>query len=231
MVESTSTRSLTVTDTLREMLLEGEFLPETRLQEVSLAEKMQVSRTPVREALRVLAKDGLLIYAPNRGYIVRRFTFEDIIKAFRVRAALEGLGARMAAENGLSDEARTELDNCIEEAEELLKTDLCQADNYQVWREMNARFHMGILKQSDNELLMRCAKDSRRIPIVFNGSFKWYAFENFRRSHEHHKMILEAVKNGYGERAEWMMKEHIYSAAEILKEHFKHNEFKIGATN
>lgn len=231
MVESTSTRSLTVTDTLREMLLEGEFLPETRLQEVSLAEKMQVSRTPVREALRVLAKDGLLIYAPNRGYIVRRFTFEDIIKAFRVRASLEGLGARMAAENGLSDESRAILDKCIEEAEELLDTDLCQADNYQVWREMNKRFHMEILKGSDNELLMRCAKDSRRIPIVFNGSFKWYAFENFRRSHEHHKMILEAVKNGHGERAEWMMKEHIYSAAEILKEHFKHNEFKIGATN
>lgn len=225
MNESTATRSLSVAEQLREMLLQGEFAPETRLQEVSLAEKMKVSRTPVREALRVLAKDGLLIYSPNRGYMVRRFTAEDILKAFRVRAVLEGLGARMAAEQGLDDESIATFQEILDQSELLLDKDLRQEENYSQWRELNKQFHVTILMLADNELLVRCAKTSRTIPIVFNGSFKWYHFEDFRRSHDHHKLIFDAMKKGQGERADRLMQEHIYTASEILKEHFEHNDF------
>lgn len=215
--DSPITRSLTVTEHLRDMLLNGEFAPETRLQEVTLAAKMNVSRTPVREALRILAKDGLLIYAPNRGYMVRRFTLEDLVKAFRVRSVLEGLGARMAAERGLDDATEQVLQGALDEAEALLLKDLKQEDNFKQWRLMNRRFHNTILTHADNDILVRCTKHSRSIPIVFNGSFKWYQCEDFRRSQWHHEAIFDAIKNRQGERADRMMQEHIYSATEILK--------------
>jgi len=88
------------------------------LQEVSLAEKMQVSRTPVREALRVLAKDGLLSYAPNKGYMVKGFSLKNVLEAFQVRAVLEGLAARLTAESGLTETSRQELVKCIKEGDE-----------------------------------------------------------------------------------------------------------------
>ncbi|HET8707622.1 MAG TPA: GntR family transcriptional regulator, partial [Pseudomonadales bacterium] len=103
MNDANQTRSFSVADRLREMILRGDFGPEARLQEIQLANLMDVSRTPIREALRMLAKEGLLNYAPNRGYQVRKFSLDDILAAFRVRAVLEGLGCRLIAEKGLSE--------------------------------------------------------------------------------------------------------------------------------
>src|SRR6476620_6160473 len=68
-----NTRSQTVIQKLREMILSGELISGTRLHEVPLSENLQVSRTPVRDALSVLAHEGLLEYRPNRGYVVKRF--------------------------------------------------------------------------------------------------------------------------------------------------------------
>src|SRR5262245_60260688 len=68
-----NTRSQTVIQKLREMILSGELISGIRLHEVPLSENLQVSRTPVRDALSVLAHEGLLDYRPNRGYVVKRF--------------------------------------------------------------------------------------------------------------------------------------------------------------
>ena len=116
------TRSLNITETLREQLLQGEFAPHSRLQEIALAERMGVSRTPIREALSVLARDGLLEYAPNRGYTVRHFSLDDILSAFRVRAVLEGLGCRLLAEKGLPADTETQLQHAIAWGETLLQS-------------------------------------------------------------------------------------------------------------
>ena len=120
MVEKTNTRSLSVTEDLREQLLAGAFAPDSRMQEVALAERMQVSRTPIREALRALEQDGLLIYQPNKGYVVRRFELSDILKVFRVRAVLEGLGARIAAEEGLSAQQQGDMEASLVWGERLI---------------------------------------------------------------------------------------------------------------
>lgn len=216
-----STRSLNLTDALREMLLQGEFEPNTRLQETWLAERMQVSRTPIREALRVLAKDGLLEYAPNRGYSVRHFSLDDIISAFRVRSVLEGLGCRLIAERGMSADVDQSLQSILDWGEDLLISGQLERQQYDDWREMNKQFHLAILLETNNELLIRFARQSRNIPIVFNGSFRWYSPREFRRAHDHHQVIHEAMKNQQPERADFMMQEHIMHAAEILKKNYK----------
>lgn len=216
-----STRGLNVTEILREQLLQGEFAPNSRLQETALAERLQVSRTPIREALRVLARDGLLDYEPNCGYSVREFSLEDILSAFRVRSVLEGLGCRLIAERGMSQPLDDTLRAALAEAETILaKGDVAGADLDQ-WREMNKTFHLAILLETQNELLIRFAKSSRNIPIVFNGSFKWYSMRAFQRAQDHHHAIYMAMKNQQPERADFMMQEHVLHAAEILKTHYK----------
>lgn len=220
MAEAQRTRSLSVAEVLREKLLQGEFAPDSKLQEVALAEDMQVSRTPIREALRALAKDGLLDYAPNRGYTVRRFLLDDIIKAFRVRAVLEGLGCRFLAEAGISEALTEKLAACIAQGDRLLEQNPMANGDFSEWREMNRQFHLAILLETENDLLIRFAGVSRNIPIVFNGSFKWYTEADFRRSQDHHRVIADAMGKGQAERADRMMQEHIYQASEIIRAHF-----------
>ncbi len=75
-----------------------------RLFEVSLAETLEISRTPVREALSRLAEEGLLDRLPNGGFVVRRFGYEDVIDSIELRGVMEGTAARLAAERGASPE-------------------------------------------------------------------------------------------------------------------------------
>lgn len=218
--DSQPTRSINITEALREQLLQGEFAPNSRLQEIALAERMGVSRTPIREALSVLARDGLLEYAPNRGYTVRHFSLDDILSAFRVRAVLEGLGCRLLAEQGLTDDTDQRLQQALRRGEQLLQEAQLQQGQFDEWRDMNKAFHLAILLATQNDLLIRFAKISRNIPIVFNGSFKWYTLKDFHRSQDHHEVIYSALKNRQPERADFMMQEHILQAAEILRRNY-----------
>ncbi len=217
---SKSTRSINVTELLREQLLGGEFAPNTRLQETALAKRMGVSRTPIRESLRVLAKDGLLNYAPNRGYSVRPFSLEDIVAAFRVRSVLEGLGCRLIAERGMGTELNKRLADTLQLGEQLLVSGQLENGEFVEWREMNKDFHLAILQETENDLLVRFANASRNIPIVFNGSFKWYSLRAFQRAQDHHQAIYSALLNQQPDRADFMMQEHIMHAADILKQNY-----------
>jgi len=86
-------------DLLRRQIVEGTLRPRERLIAADLADKLQVSRTPVREALYLLASEGLVV-PTRRGFAVREFTPSEIIEIYEVRAALEGMAARLAAERG-----------------------------------------------------------------------------------------------------------------------------------
>ena len=93
-------RALSVMDRVREAILGGAVVAGERLNEVQLSKTLSVSRTPVRAALQALAGEGLLDYAPNRGFTVREFPLPAIVDAYDIRAALEGVAVRFAAERG-----------------------------------------------------------------------------------------------------------------------------------
>ena len=86
------------------MILRGELAPGERLGEVALAERLGVSRTPIRQALPALACEGLLAAAGRRGYLVRSFSPQDVLDAIETRGVLEGLAARRIAERGASSD-------------------------------------------------------------------------------------------------------------------------------
>src|SRR5256886_4483475 len=87
---------------IREMILRGELGPGERVAEAPLAELLGMSRTPVRQALPVLAQEGLLTEHQTRGYVVRGFSTADVLDAIDLRGVLEGLAARRVAERGAS---------------------------------------------------------------------------------------------------------------------------------
>jgi GntR family transcriptional regulator of vanillate catabolism len=219
MTDTAKPLSLTVADALRARILRGEFAPDERMQEVALAEKMQVSRTPVREALRILAEDGLLVYSPNRGYSIKRFSTEDILVAFRARAAMEGIGARLLAERGVDAPTQQKIDAVLADGDALLARERLPGDDLDAWRDMNRRFHLALLFAAHSDLLVRVARDAQNIPVVNEGAFRWYAAEDFRRQHTLHHMIADAIRRRQPERAEALMKEHILEAGERVRRH------------
>ena len=83
--------------TLKTAILTGELMPQEKLNEVKIAEQLQVSATPVREAFRKLAKDNLVVIVPWKGVTVKADTPEEIIALYQVREVMEGLGARLCA--------------------------------------------------------------------------------------------------------------------------------------
>ncbi|MDP2228644.1 MAG: GntR family transcriptional regulator [Moraxellaceae bacterium] len=219
--EVVQTRSQTVISTLRERLLRGDFEPEERLQEVALAESLGVSRTPVREALRTLAEEGLVIYATNRGYRARGFSLDYIMKAFRLRMALEGLGARLAAEKPLTPVARESFQRPLAEGDTLLQALTSDGFDHEAWRLMNKAFHLAVHQHADNELLLQTAAWSARIPVVIAGAFRWYVPTDYRRSHDQHHRIFDAIEKGQSDRADHLMQEHIYEASEIIAANYR----------
>ena len=211
--------SLAVADALRRRILGGEFAAGERLQEVAVAGQMQVSRTPVREALRILAEDGLLHYSPNRGYSVREFTAEDILVAFRARAAMEGIGARLLAERGLDAKTQERIDAVLAEGDALLARGKLPGEDLDAWREMNRRFHVALLFAAKSDLLLRIARDAQNIPVVNAGAFQWYGAEDFRRQHLLHHMIADAIRHRQPDRAETLMQEHLQHAGDLVRRH------------
>ncbi len=107
---------------LREMLLSGEFTPGKRLPEIPLANRLGVSRTPLRLALSALEHEGLLEESPTRGYIVRSFQRTDIFDSIEIRGLLEGMAGRLAVERGLCTGVRLEaMKTCVAAIDVALK--------------------------------------------------------------------------------------------------------------
>src|SRR6202046_2006401 len=126
---------------IREMILHGELVPGQRVREVELASSLGVSRTPVREALPILAQEGILMQLDTRGFVVREFTPQEIMDAIDVRGVLEGLAARTLAEQGPSRRLMQMLCDCLREGDEIFaKGNLIESDEDR-YGEMNKQFH------------------------------------------------------------------------------------------
>jgi GntR family transcriptional regulator of vanillate catabolism len=220
-----STRTENVIKQLREMLIEGAIRPETHLHEAALAEKMGVSRTPVRDALRVLANENLLNYSPNRGYTVKTFGLQDILDAYDVRGVLEAMACRVCAERGLSATAESTLRGIIERSTALMESAEWDTERQQTWRQLNSDFHFAIANETGNQHLVRIADQMRRQPGSVdprlepqNSVFQSiYTFERARQSHAEHGEIVDAIVQRQGARAESLMREHVFRNRELVR--------------
>lgn len=159
-LESQQTRVLVQ---LRDLILKGEFTPGERLAEIPLAEKLGVSRTPIRLALAALEQEGLIEPSPTNGYMMRRFTPREIHDAIAVRGHLEGMAARLVAEHGVSRQLSLDLRACLRDGDRAVNKAEMTYDDYALYGEMNDRFHKLIIDAAGNFALARAIEMNNRL--------------------------------------------------------------------
>ena len=206
---------------LRKMIASGELAAGERIVEIPTAERLQVSRMPVRMALRVLEQEGLLVKAGNRGYTVREVTEDDIAGAVEVRGVLEGLAARQAAERGISEQTRAQLQQCLDEGDRILGKGVLLAEDHLPYQQVNITLHNGILEAAGNPWVKRFATQAQAIPYASDRIILWEDHGIILRSHDDHHRIVNAIIARDGARAEDLMREHVYYAGIILKNNYE----------
>jgi GntR family transcriptional regulator of vanillate catabolism len=208
---------------LRKMIVDGIFSSGDRIAEIPLAERLSVSRTPVRAALAVLEQEGLLLASPTGGYTVQQFTLRSISDAIDVRGTLEGLAARQLAENGLSRPVSLGLNTCIEEGDAILSRGKLDADRIAHFAEMNVKFHTLIVEGSGNVAIQRALAANNGVPFVGPTSVMatypepLEGYQGLVHAHYDHKSIVDALLQGQSARAEALMREHANANKTIIK--------------
>jgi DNA-binding GntR family transcriptional regulator len=208
--------SVAATELIREAIVDGRLEPGRRLKEEELARELGISRTPVREALLMLQAEGLVVAIPNRGAMVRVHTTEDLDDLYQLRALLEGYAARRAAAR-ISDEQV-----------ELLRSSCDRFDGLNPDEELrelvreNLLFHSTILDVAGSARLSSMVRRVIELPLVYK-SYIWYSPDQKRISAHYHRQIVNALEARDSERAELIMKEHIYEARDLLVSHLRAN--------
>lgn len=206
--------SVAATDVIREAIIDGRLAPGERLKEVELANELGISRTPVREALLVLQTEGLVEAVPNRGATVRTHTAEDLDDLYQLRALLEGYAARRAATRITQDVVDRLLTSC--ERFDGLQDDHDLRDLVTE----NVLFHSTILETAGSDRLTSMVRKVIELPLVYK-SYIWYSPDQRRISGHYHRQIVNALAAGDAERAELIMKEHVYEARDLLVAHVR----------
>lgn len=201
---------------LREKILDGDYAPGARLNEIDISNALNVSRTPVRAGLAILAAEGLLEYVPNSGYVVRSYSAQDIEGVYAARAVLEGLAARTLAEKGLSDSARGTLHKNLSETEALLDSGDWTDEIRDAWGRLNEEFHAAIFEAAGNRHLSELIGKSRSIPLLKAVRFRWHDLDTLAVSLNDHAELFDAIVNGQGSRADSLAREHVYQAGRRL---------------
>jgi GntR family transcriptional regulator of vanillate catabolism len=207
---------------IREMILRGKLTPGQRLAEAPLAELLGMSRTPVRQALPVLAQEGLLAEHATRGYIVRGFSTADIFDALDIRGVLEGLAVRRIAEHGVSRLLVQALRETLADGDSIFNKGQLEESDEAGYAEMNGRFHELIVLESRSAIIEQTLGRNARIPfaapqaLAFDKTSLVYMFQRLLYAHRQHHYIVDALESGEGARAEALMREHINPVKESL---------------
>jgi GntR family transcriptional regulator of vanillate catabolism len=206
-----SNRALSVMDLIREAILGGAARAGGRLNEVQLSKTLAVSRTPVRAALQALAGEGLLDYAPNRGFTVREFPLPAIVDAYDIRASLEGVAARFAAERGLRPEEKALIERSLAAGDRLLERGSFEAGDLTIYRGINGDFHDTLLAAARNRMLGEMIRICHHVPMSSSRNIVAFEYRDVRRRHDDHHRIYEAIVAQEPWRAELLMREHVSS--------------------
>ena len=205
----------TTFERLRRLILEGEYGPDERLVEEQLAERLGVSRTPVRQALTMLEAEGLVEISPNRGATVCSFGVKEVWDIYDLRAVLEGYAARRAGER-IEPIELDRLHKLAYEMEGLASQP--SSDHEDEIRRLvaaNREFHDIVVFASRNKRLGLLIRPTVEIPLMFKAFF-WYTPHERSISNHYHRQILNALEQRDGERAEIVMREHVYEGRDFV---------------
>lgn len=190
---------------LTQRISEGTLSGGDRLVEAELQKVFKVSRTPIREALRILNSRGFLETVPGKGASIRQVSFEDIKEIYPILANLEGLAANMATDH-ISPETLTEMQSCLEQMESLNK-----AGEKRSYIEHHYRFHELYIQSCQNQHLIQIIMDLRRQVYLYRLSHLYIPMAH-SYSMTIHEKILQLLKEKNKKEVEELVKEHMLIA-------------------
>jgi DNA-binding GntR family transcriptional regulator len=195
-----------------EEIVHGVLASGQKLNEVALAERFEVSRGPIREALRRLAERRLVVFTSNAGARVATYSLEDMINLMVVREALEGLAARLATEH-MSPEQKTELAAVVSAQASSVEA---YPDGYFLQAPEDLDFHYLIAQGSRNPNLVALLCDDLYLVLRLCRNQNRKVTNRGRRAFEEHRRILTAIEEGDAELAELCMRRHIAAARQSI---------------
>lgn len=187
--------------TIKENIIKGVFSPGQKLVESKLVNLLNTSRTPIREALRRLEMEGLVVSRSSHGVEVTNFTKEAMTDLFECNAVLEGLAARKAAEN-IDHESVVQLEECL-----FLSRTYFEQNKLDEVVSKNTLFHDIILNSGDNLALAHMMAQIKSQVLAYRSFISSYKFRSTFM--DEHWAIFQAIKNRQPDIAEELMREHI----------------------
>jgi DNA-binding GntR family transcriptional regulator len=192
---------------------QGELMPGARVRTEDIASEVGMSRQPVREAIRRLEAEGYVTSRPNRGAMVSKYTPEQLLELFEIRAVLEGLSIRVAASRVTAEE--------IAQLEELLDR-MEQAKDPTQWLACHRDFHLYLSNLSSRPRLVR---EIARMHAALEPYLRlWFVHTGTPKdSREDHMRLVTAMRSGYPRHAEEIMRDHVLETAPKIIEYLKAN--------
>ena len=206
-----------VFNTLRQAILRGELKPGERLMEIQLANKLGVSRTPIREAIRKLGLEGLVLMIPRKGAEVAEITEKNMLDVLEVRRALEELAVKLACER-ITEEEIQELKDAADAFQKILSekdiTKIAEADE---------AFHDVIFKSTGNDRLIQLLNSLRE-------QMYRYRLEYLKREEYHpqlleeHQQIIDRITRKDQSEAAELIDRHIGNQVDVMLEMIRHKK-------
>ena len=201
-----------VIEHIRSMIANGRLKPGERVNELDIAERLGISRGPVREAVRRLSASGLLIPEPNYGSRVMQLHEESVRHLYDIREALESLAARLAA-SAMNSAQRSALAEALDRHEAIM--DGGASESYPLG-DADWDFHLQILRGSGNKLVWRiCGEELRDLLLLVRGQHRTRPGRG-RRALQEHRWIADALIAGSSDLAATLMAQHIRASRESL---------------
>lgn len=203
--------------TLREAILKGDLKPGERLMEIQLAQKLGVSRTPIREAIRMLELEGLTVTVPRKGAEVARMTLKDMEEVLEIRLELDEFAARLASKR-MTEEQMEELYLCGQAFAEATK-----GKNVKEIAEADVRFHDVIYDATFNPRLVTLLNNLRE--QLYRYRMEYLKNETiYEQLIEEHNQIVEALKARDTERLVQVIHRHVTNQESAVKKVIQEQE-------
>ena len=198
-----SSRSELAYQKLRDAIASGALKPGHRVMEVEVAEWLDVSRTPVRDALRRLESEGMLVMEPRNGLVVASITRPAMLELYVMREVLESTAARLCARHASDSE--------LMQLEELVKREEKLKEDAQALVRLNRLFHDAIHRGAHNRFLEK-SLDAVNDSMILLGKSQMLIPERAQEARAEHVALFEAIRNRDADAAEAIARRHVQSA-------------------